>query len=235
MRDAVDVLAGFLLTPNAFAAADVSAEARKLMVVMGAATTGITEKSSFMTRVSVSAFANPRLPVKPFSEEEQREIVFTDIDRGGQSHVTRMDTEFTPTHQNVIGYFARTIMRDLRLVGGQDMLFGKIKTFVEQRLFDQPVDLDDLNILRNLSEITATFLDPSVILTADEQAARVGSGSRLLGSDQVARFFSGRADAAHVAIINGDVGIIVAPRDRLLLVVVPRFENGRITHLVDGI
>ncbi len=55
VRDTVDVLTGFLLTPNAFAAADVSAEARKLMVVMGAATTGITEKSDYMTRVSVSA------------------------------------------------------------------------------------------------------------------------------------------------------------------------------------
>ena len=59
----------------------------------------------------------------------------------------------------------------------------------------------------------------------------MGSGSRLSGSDQVARFFSGRAAAAHVAIINGDVGIIVAPHDRLLLAVLPRFENGRITHL----
>jgi RNA polymerase sigma factor (sigma-70 family) len=74
-------------------------------------------------------------------------------------------------------------------------------------------------------------LDSGVVLTADEQAARMGSGSRLSGSDQVARFFSGRAAAAHVAIINGDVGIIVAPRDRLVLVVIPRFEKGRITHL----
>jgi RNA polymerase sigma-70 factor (ECF subfamily) len=78
------------------------------------------------------------------------------------------------------------------------------------------------------------LLDPGVVLTADEQAARMGrmgSGRRLLGSDQVARFFAGRASAAHVAIINGNVGIIVAPHDRLLLAVVPRFENGRIADL----
>ena len=47
-------------------------------------------------------------------------------------------------------------MRDLRLVGGQDVLFGKIKTFIEDRLFEQSVDLDDLNVLRNLSEVEAT-------------------------------------------------------------------------------
>jgi RNA polymerase sigma-70 factor (ECF subfamily) len=78
------------------------------------------------------------------------------------------------------------------------------------------------------------LLDPGVVLTADEQAAhmgRMGAELRLSGSGQVARFFAGRASAAHVAIINGDIGIIVAPHDRLFLAVVPRFENGRITHL----
>src|SRR4029077_13686016 len=38
VRDGVDILAGFLLTPNALAAADVSAQAKKFMVVMNAAT-----------------------------------------------------------------------------------------------------------------------------------------------------------------------------------------------------
>jgi hypothetical protein len=37
-----------------------------------------------------------------------------------------MDTVFEPNYQNVVGFFARSIMRDLRLVGGFDVLFGKI-------------------------------------------------------------------------------------------------------------
>src|SRR6476646_11613055 len=36
VRDNVDILAGFVLTPNAMAAGDVSAEAKKFMVVMNA-------------------------------------------------------------------------------------------------------------------------------------------------------------------------------------------------------
>ncbi len=47
-----------------------------------------------------------------------------------QSHITVLDTAFTPNYQNVIGFFARTIMRDLRLVGGYDVLYGKVKAFV---------------------------------------------------------------------------------------------------------
>jgi len=54
VRDKVDILAGFLLTPNALAAADVSAEAKKFMVVMNAATSIITTKSPYMIRTSVT-------------------------------------------------------------------------------------------------------------------------------------------------------------------------------------
>ncbi|MEO7403264.1 MAG: ABC transporter substrate-binding protein [Burkholderiales bacterium] len=54
VRDKVDILAGFVLTPNALAAADVSAEAKKFMVVMNAATSIVTTKSPYMVRSSVT-------------------------------------------------------------------------------------------------------------------------------------------------------------------------------------
>ena len=54
VRDNVDVLAGSVLTPEALAVADLSAEARKFMVVMNAATSIITTKSPYMARVSVT-------------------------------------------------------------------------------------------------------------------------------------------------------------------------------------
>ncbi len=54
VRDKVDILAGFVLTPNALAAADVSAEAKKFMVIMNAATSIITTKSPYSVRTSVT-------------------------------------------------------------------------------------------------------------------------------------------------------------------------------------
>jgi branched-chain amino acid transport system substrate-binding protein len=54
VRDKVDVLAGFSLTPNALAVGDVSAEAKKFMVVMNAATSIITTKSPYMARTSLT-------------------------------------------------------------------------------------------------------------------------------------------------------------------------------------
>ena len=58
VRDKVDIIAGFVLTPNALAAGDVSAEAKKFMVVMNAATSIVTTKSPYMVRVS---FTLPQL------------------------------------------------------------------------------------------------------------------------------------------------------------------------------
>jgi branched-chain amino acid transport system substrate-binding protein len=52
VRDGADILAGFSLTPNALAVADVSAEAKKFMVVMNAATAIITTKSPYIARTS---------------------------------------------------------------------------------------------------------------------------------------------------------------------------------------
>jgi branched-chain amino acid transport system substrate-binding protein len=58
VREGVDILAGFALTPNALAAADVSAQAKKFMVNMNAATAIITTKSPYMVRTS---FTVPQL------------------------------------------------------------------------------------------------------------------------------------------------------------------------------
>jgi branched-chain amino acid transport system substrate-binding protein len=53
-RDKVDLLTGFLLTPNTLAAADVSAATKKFMVVMNAGTSIITTKSPYIVRTSVT-------------------------------------------------------------------------------------------------------------------------------------------------------------------------------------
>jgi branched-chain amino acid transport system substrate-binding protein len=52
VRDNADIFGGFSLTPNALAAADISAEAKKFMVVMNAATSIITTKSPYIARTS---------------------------------------------------------------------------------------------------------------------------------------------------------------------------------------
>ncbi len=54
VRDNADILAGFTLTPEALGAAGISAEAKKFMVDMNAATSIVITKSPYMVRVSLT-------------------------------------------------------------------------------------------------------------------------------------------------------------------------------------
>ena len=109
-----------------------------------------------LAALDVGALGNQRVAYRQFSEEEQREIVFKDSITGVVNHSIVLDTGGVADYSSVIGFFAQTVMKDLRLVSGYDVLYGKVKTFVQEQLFDRPVDLENPNTLRNLSELAAT-------------------------------------------------------------------------------
>ena len=106
--------------------------------------------------LDVNALDHQKVTYIQFSEEEQREIVFKDITTGEVTHTTILDTAGIADYRSVIGYFAQTILRELRLVSGYDVLYLKVKAFVQNALFVHPVDLESPNTLRNLSEMVAT-------------------------------------------------------------------------------
>ncbi|HET8596345.1 MAG TPA: ABC transporter substrate-binding protein [Castellaniella sp.] len=54
IQDKVDILAGFGLTPAAFAVAPLATEAKVPMIVLNAATSSITEKSPYIVRTSMT-------------------------------------------------------------------------------------------------------------------------------------------------------------------------------------
>jgi RNA polymerase sigma-70 factor (ECF subfamily) len=75
-------------------------------------------------------------------------------------------------------------------------------------------------------------LDPDVVLRADGGAVPAGASKVVRGAVAVARrAATGRARAARPALVNGAVGIIVAPRGRLLMVLVPTVANGTIVTI----
>ena len=109
-----------------------------------------------LATLDVGTLAFQPCEYRNFSEEEQREIVFKDITTGEVTHTTVLDGAGVADYRSVIGYFAQTVIRELRLVSGYDVLYGKIKRFIQDRLFARSVDLEAPNTLRNLSELAAT-------------------------------------------------------------------------------
>ncbi len=109
-----------------------------------------------LTDLEPGSFSFQTVAYQTFSKEEQRQIVFKDITTGEVTHTTLLDSAGVADYRSVIGYFAQTIMKELRLVSGYDVLYGKVKGFVQDALFGKTVDLESANTLRNLSELVVT-------------------------------------------------------------------------------
>lgn len=109
-----------------------------------------------LASLNVDAMEFQTCEYQQFSEEEQREIVFKDITTGEVTHTTVLDSAGVADCRSVIGYFAQTVLKEMRLVSGYDVLYSKIKSFMQDRLFARSVDLEAPNTLQNLSELAAT-------------------------------------------------------------------------------
>lgn len=100
-----------------------------------------------------AALGNRKLSIKPFTPEETREIVFKLMLDAEIHHTVTLDGAGPADYRSVVAFFARQLLKELRLVGGYDVLYGKVKAFVRESLFaGGAVDLEDPVVLRNLSE-----------------------------------------------------------------------------------
>lgn len=106
--------------------------------------------------IDPSTFAHMAMPLKPFSAEETRQIVFKTLLEGEVHHTIALDGVAPVDHRSVVGFFARMLLKELRLVGGYDLLYPRVRDFLRDHLFENsPVDLDDPVVLRNLAEADA--------------------------------------------------------------------------------
>ena len=67
-------------------------------------------------------------------------------------HTIQLDSTGPADYRSVVAFFARQLLKDLRLVGGYDLLYPKVRPSCAIICSRTPVDLDDPVILRNLSE-----------------------------------------------------------------------------------
>jgi branched-chain amino acid transport system substrate-binding protein len=85
VKDKVDILAGFGLTPSAFAVAPLATEAKKPMVVMNAATSSVTTKSPYLIRTSMTLPQNSA-PIATWAAKNKIKNVFTLVADYGPGH-----------------------------------------------------------------------------------------------------------------------------------------------------
>jgi type III restriction enzyme len=139
---------------------DMKKDIDKLDIKVPILTPRIYREYKNLSELNFEDFEYRRIRLKNFSEEEKREIVFKKVvqredEKDEIHHVTELDSTLIPNYSSVIGFFAQSIKNELRLVGGYDVLYAKVKEFITDHLFDKRVELEDLNTLRNLSETEA--------------------------------------------------------------------------------
>jgi branched-chain amino acid transport system substrate-binding protein len=103
-RDQVDILAGFVFTPNAMAAAGIADQAKKPMVVMNAAASAVTTRSPYVTRVSYT-IAQSAKPLAEWAYKTGSRKVFTVVSdyAPGVDAETWFNKTFTGLGGQIIG------------------------------------------------------------------------------------------------------------------------------------
>ncbi len=129
----------------------------KLNIEIPVLTPRIFREYKTLSNLDIYKFKNKKVKIKEFSEQEKKEIVFKYVvNKEGDEeihHKTVLDGDNMVNYQGAIGFFTQTIMKELRLVSGYDILYEKVKYFIKEELFEREINLEDLNILRNLSEV----------------------------------------------------------------------------------
>ena len=104
-----------------------------------------------LDELDVNSFKFADVKLKEFTPEQQKNILLRDI----LDDEVRREVRIDNLHINatsIITFFTKSIMTELRLYGGQDVLYGKLKQFLRDKLFGETVNLEDPNVARNLSE-----------------------------------------------------------------------------------
>ncbi|GCE29159.1 DNA-directed RNA polymerase sigma-70 factor [Dictyobacter alpinus] len=76
-----------------------------------------------------------------------------------------------------------------------------------------------------------SVLDPDVVFRGGPRAVATSVSGEIRGAQNVARQFVGSAQVARAVLVNGSVGIVVAPYGRLLLVGTFAIRDGKITEI----
>jgi type III restriction enzyme len=95
---------------------------------------------------------NEKITPNEYSQEELKAIVFKELTTNEVTHVTYLDSAGVADYRNVIGWFTRQIMKRHRLFSGYDVLYEKVQSFISDELFTQTVNLEEPQVIRNLSE-----------------------------------------------------------------------------------
>jgi RNA polymerase sigma factor (sigma-70 family) len=80
-------------------------------------------------------------------------------------------------------------------------------------------------------ETLLSMLDPDASYRPDEAARLLGAGTELFGGRTIAERFTGAGHWTQAVLLDGEVGVVLAPRGRLKLVLALSFKDDKIAGI----
>lgn len=103
--------------------------------------------------LDVSRMPQCRLPLREFSPEEARIIAFKEaVDGEAVVWTTDLGKDVLPTPQAVVSFLTNLLVAEMRLVGGKDIVYERMRDYIRDYLFESSVDLGEPTVLKNLTD-----------------------------------------------------------------------------------
>jgi type III restriction enzyme len=114
-----------------------------------------------LKQMDVSKFNVNKFEIINFGEDKLKEINFVHIIDDDKRETLTLKDGNTINYRSMLKYYAGVILKETKLVSGNATVYGKLKDFISNYLFEEPVDLEDPNIIKNVSrrEVSKTILD----------------------------------------------------------------------------
>ncbi len=125
----------------------------KLDIEVPVLTPRVTREYRNLVDLDVNRMQKCGLRLREFSPEEARIITFKEAVEGNAVvWTTDLGQDVLPTSQAVISFLTNLFASEMRLVGGKDILYQRMRDYITQHLFDSQVSLTDANVLKNLTD-----------------------------------------------------------------------------------
>lgn len=117
-----------------------------------------------LKQMDVSEFKVNKFEIIDFNEDKLRVINFIHIIDGDKKEALVLKDNHIVDYRSMLKYFSEVIIKETRLVSGSATVYSKLKKFISDYLFTEKVDLEDVNVIKNVSrhEVSKTIIETFV-------------------------------------------------------------------------
>ena len=114
-----------------------------------------------LKQMDVSEFNVNKFEIINYTEDKLKEINFVHIINEDKREKLTLNSANNIDYRSMLKYYAEVILKETRLVSGNATIYSKLKEFISNYLFEEPVNLEDINVIKNVSrsEVSNRIID----------------------------------------------------------------------------